>query len=70
VALKLGGHAGVAILASACRIKSHKRTVLPTITTTHQPATDVGHLLRKHPAHVHTAHLSFGQAYVLYLQSF
>lgn len=40
--------------------------VLLTITTTHQPATDLGHLVRKHPARVHTAELSFGRAHVFY----
>ena len=37
-----------------------------TITTTFQPATDLGHLLRKHPARVHTGDLGFGRAYVFY----
>ncbi len=37
-----------------------------TISTTHQPATDLGHLVRKHPARVHTADLSFGRAHVFY----
>jgi 3' terminal RNA ribose 2'-O-methyltransferase Hen1 len=40
--------------------------VLLTITTTYQPATDLGHLLRKHPARVHSAELSFGRAHVFY----
>jgi 3' terminal RNA ribose 2'-O-methyltransferase Hen1 len=40
--------------------------VILTITTTFQPATDLGHLLRKHPARVHTADLSFGRAHVFY----
>jgi hypothetical protein len=40
--------------------------VILTITTTFQPATDLGHLLRKHPARVHTADQSFGRAYVFY----
>lgn len=40
--------------------------MLLTLTTTYQPATDLGHLLRKHPARVHSATLSFGQAHVFY----
>jgi 3' terminal RNA ribose 2'-O-methyltransferase Hen1 len=40
--------------------------VLLAITTTHRPATDLGHLVRKHPAKVHSADLSFGRAHVFY----
>ena len=40
--------------------------MLLTITTTFRPATDLGHLLRKHPARVHSVGLSFGQARVFY----
>lgn len=40
--------------------------MLLTLTTTHRPATDLGHLLRKHPDRVHTARLAFGQAHVFY----
>jgi 3' terminal RNA ribose 2'-O-methyltransferase Hen1 len=40
--------------------------MLLTITTTHQPATDFGHLLRKHPAKTHSFELSFGRAHVFY----
>ncbi len=40
--------------------------MLLTLTTTHHPATDLGYLLRKHPARVHLAELSFGRAYVVY----
>ena len=40
--------------------------MLLTITTTFQPATDLGHLLRKHPGRVHSAELSFGRAHVFY----
>jgi 3' terminal RNA ribose 2'-O-methyltransferase Hen1 len=40
--------------------------VLLAITTTHRPATDLGHLVRKHPAKVHSAELSFGRAHVFY----
>lgn len=40
--------------------------MLLTITTTHQPATDLGYLLHKHPARVQSFPLSFGQAHVFY----
>lgn len=36
------------------------------MTTTHQPATDLGYLLYKHPAKVQTFDLAFGQAHVFY----
>lgn len=37
-----------------------------TITTTHQPATDLGYLLRKSPGRLHTFDLSYGTAHVFY----
>ncbi len=40
--------------------------MLLTITTTYQPATDLGYLLYKHPAKVQTFDLAFGQAHVFY----
>src|SRR5437899_347011 len=40
--------------------------MLLTITTTHVPATDLGHLLRKHPERLHEFELSFGKAHVFY----
>ncbi len=40
--------------------------MLLTITTTHSPATDLGYLLHKHPEHVQSFELSFGQAHVFY----
>jgi 3' terminal RNA ribose 2'-O-methyltransferase Hen1 len=40
--------------------------VLLTLTTTHEPATDLGYLLVKHPDRVHTADLPTGTAYVMY----
>lgn len=43
--------------------------MLLTITTTHQPATDLGYLLHKNPARLHTFPLSFGQAHVFYPQA-
>jgi 3' terminal RNA ribose 2'-O-methyltransferase Hen1 len=40
--------------------------MLLTLTTTHQPATDLGFLLHKNPARAHAADLSFGRAHVVY----
>jgi 3' terminal RNA ribose 2'-O-methyltransferase Hen1 len=40
--------------------------VLLTITTTHQPATDLGYLLHKNPERLQTTELSFGSAHVVY----
>ena len=40
--------------------------MLLTLTSTHQPATDLGYLLHKNPARVQTEELSFGKAYVFY----
>lgn len=40
--------------------------MLLTITTTRKPATDLGFLLRKNPARVHTFEVSFGKAHVFY----
>jgi 3' terminal RNA ribose 2'-O-methyltransferase Hen1 len=40
--------------------------MLLTITTTHQPATDLGYLLHKNPARAQSFDLSFGQAHVVY----
>lgn len=40
--------------------------MLLTITTTHQPATDLGYLLHKHPAKVQTFELAVGKAHVFY----
>ena len=40
--------------------------MLLSITTTHQPATDLGYLLAKHPDRMQTFTLGFGQAHVLY----
>lgn len=40
--------------------------MLLTITTTHDPATDLGHLLHKNPERVQSFSLSFGQAHVFY----
>lgn len=40
--------------------------MLLTLTTTHQPATDLGYILHKHPARVQTFELPFGSAHVFY----
>jgi 3' terminal RNA ribose 2'-O-methyltransferase Hen1 len=40
--------------------------MLLTLTTTHQPATDLGYLLHKNPAKLQTFELSFGKAHVFY----
>jgi hypothetical protein len=37
-----------------------------SVATTHQPATDLGFLLMKHPERVHEAELAFGRAIVFY----
>lgn len=41
-------------------------TVLLTISTTHPPATDLGHLLHKHPDNVRTVAFPFGDAHVFF----
>jgi 3' terminal RNA ribose 2'-O-methyltransferase Hen1 len=43
--------------------------MLLTITTTHQPATDLGFLLHKHPERAQAFELSFGTAHVFYPQA-
>jgi 3' terminal RNA ribose 2'-O-methyltransferase Hen1 len=40
--------------------------MLLTLTTTHEPATDLGYLLHKNPVRMHTEELSFGKAHVFY----
>ncbi|MDJ0737605.1 MAG: 3' terminal RNA ribose 2'-O-methyltransferase Hen1 [Nostocaceae cyanobacterium] len=40
--------------------------MLLTITTTHQPATELGYLLHKHPDKCQSFPLSFGQAHIFY----
>ncbi|MDQ3716054.1 MAG: 3' terminal RNA ribose 2'-O-methyltransferase Hen1 [Actinomycetota bacterium] len=40
--------------------------MLLTISTTHAPATDLGFLLHKNPAAVHSVQMSFGTVHVLY----
>ena len=43
--------------------------MLLTITTNHQPATDLGYLLHKNPARIHQASLPWGEAHVYYPQA-
>jgi 3' terminal RNA ribose 2'-O-methyltransferase Hen1 len=40
--------------------------MLLTLSTTHQPATDLGYLLMKHPDNVHVTELPFGRATIFY----
>src|SRR5215813_12620133 len=40
--------------------------MLLTLTTTHNPATDIGYLLRKNPSRPQSFSLSFGEAHVFY----
>lgn len=37
-----------------------------SMATTHQPATDLGFLLHKHPDRLHETELSFGKAHVFF----
>ncbi len=46
--------------------KGHHGRVLLTVSTTHRPATDLGHLLRKHPDRVSRFELTSGVAHVFY----
>jgi 3' terminal RNA ribose 2'-O-methyltransferase Hen1 len=43
--------------------------MLLTISTTHEPATDLGFLLHKNPERVHTADMSFGPVHVVYSEA-
>lgn len=43
--------------------------MLLTLTTTHQPATDLGYLLMKNPENVHVTALPFGCATVFYSEA-
>lgn len=40
--------------------------MLLTITTTHQPATDLGYLLHKHPQKIQSVDISVGKAHIFY----
>ena len=52
--------------AALRRLLSIKHRMLLSISTTHNPATDLGYLLHKHPAKVHQKELSFGRATLFY----
>ncbi len=43
--------------------------MLLTVSTTLQPATDLGYLLYKHPAKVQTVNISHGKAHIFYLEA-
>lgn len=43
--------------------------MLLTLTTTHQPATDLGFLLHKNPSGVHSREVSFGSAHLIYSEA-
>lgn len=43
-----------------------KKIMFLKISTTHQPATDLGYLLHKHPARFQTKELSFGKVHIFY----
>ncbi len=43
--------------------------MLLNITTTHQPATDLGYLLHKHPDKCQSFPMTFGRAHVFYPES-
>lgn len=47
-------------------VPRHNLAMLLTITTTHRQATDLGYLLHKNPAKVHSFELSFGKAHLFY----
>ena len=40
--------------------------MLLSLTTTHEPATDLGYLLHKNPSRLQAEEMSFGKAYVFY----
>jgi 3' terminal RNA ribose 2'-O-methyltransferase Hen1 len=44
-------------------------SMLLTLTTTHQPATDLGFLLHKNPGAVHSREVSFGSAHLVYSEA-
>src|SRR5690349_4792958 len=43
--------------------------MLLTISTTHQPATDLGYLLHKNPARAQSFDMAFGKAHVFYTEA-
>ena len=48
------------------RVEGDTHAMLLSITTTHRPATDLGHLLGKHPERLQSFELAYGQAHVFY----
>jgi len=54
------------VAGGSARYNSYNPTMLLTLTTTHNPATDLGYLLHKNPAKLHSFELSFGKAHVFY----
>src|ERR1700739_3329307 len=46
--------------------RKHEEGMLLNITTTHQPASDLGYLLHKHPDRCQSFDLSFGKVHVFY----
>ena len=44
--------------------------MLLTLTTTHQPATDLGYLLHKNPTRLQSFDLTFGKAHVFYPEAY
>jgi hypothetical protein len=44
--------------------------MLLTISTTHEPATDLGYLLHKNPGRAQSVDLSFGRAHVVYPEAY
>src|SRR6202011_5309355 len=56
------GAVSLLMVLPGCRGKP----MLLTITTTYQPATDLGYLLHKQPSRVQSFALSFGQGHVFY----
>jgi 3' terminal RNA ribose 2'-O-methyltransferase Hen1 len=58
-------------LARAARVVQYRSltqggSMLLALTTTHQPATDLGFLLHKNPERAHRVNLAFGTVYVVY----
>ena len=60
----------VSVGTHVTRVGSPDRGILPlSITTTHNPATDLGYLLHKRPDRVPMFGLAFGQAHVVYAEA-
>src|SRR5207249_1122854 len=54
---------------AAFLIQPGDQSMLLMITNTEPPATDLGYLLRKHPARLQSFELAFGQAHVFYTEA-